>query len=76
MFLVGSVLLIFLVFCVVLCFILFIFFCICPVSYVPNVTRVSGLSSLDCYLSVFSNTFHWCKKSAIRMDYDHDYDKL
>jgi len=42
--LVGSVLLIFLVFCVVY----FCFLCLRPVSCVPNVASVSGLSIRDC----------------------------
>ena len=42
-FLVGSVLLIFLMFCVFL----FFFVCIRPLSCVPNVASVSGLSILD-----------------------------
>ena len=43
-FFVGSVLLSFLVFC----FLFFCFVCLCPVSCVPSVASVSGLSILDC----------------------------
>ena len=48
-FLWGSLLLIFLVFCVVFCF------CVClrPVSWMPNVVIVFGLSFLDVYLFSF-----------------------
>jgi len=42
-FLVGSVLLIILVVCILLCFV-----CLCPVTIVPNVASVCGLSILDC----------------------------
>jgi hypothetical protein len=45
-FLVGSVLFIFLVFCVVMC--VFAYFCLRPLSGVPNVASVSGLSIFDC----------------------------
>jgi hypothetical protein len=50
--LVVSVLLIFLVFCVVLCCVVFFsFVCLGPVSYVPNVASISGMSVLDCPFS-------------------------
>ena len=56
----GAVLLIFVSFlsCV------FCFVCLLPVSCVPNVVNVSGLSTLDCPFFIFSNVYfvalsHW-----------------
>ena len=42
------VLFIFSVFCVVLRFCVLCFVCLCPVSCMPNVVSVSGVSILDC----------------------------
>ena len=50
--LVGSVLISVLVFCVLL-----FFFCHRPVSCVPNVASVSGLSILDCHFGFLKRLF-------------------
>jgi hypothetical protein len=57
MFLVGSVLLIFLVFCVV-CFVLLVFL-LCPVLCVHNVASCSGLFILDCPFGCLLSVFTW-----------------
>ena len=56
LFLVGSMLFIFLVFCVVLCCVLFVLTSSC-VLCVPNVASFSGLSILDCLFGFLMITF-------------------